>query len=119
MVRTRLTWERMSRQSPKIASSPTAELDVSRRHAKPETARREHKSFAGSPWQSLALRPVNLQSKRVVQRQTPAPMPGALPANPPAPAVPEEKKEAPAPAPVPAPEEKKTTKKRAPVGTTG
>ena len=109
----------MSRQSPKIASSPTAELDVSRRHAKPETARREHKSFAGSPWQSLALRTVNLQSKRVVQRQTPAPMPGALPANPPAPAVPEEKKEAPAPAPAPAPEEKKTTKKRAPVGTTG
>lgn len=103
-------------RSPKIAS---AELDVSRRHAKPETAHREHKSFAGSPWQSLALRPVNLQSKPVVQRQTPAPMPGALPPNPPAPAAPKEKKEAPAPAPAPAPEEKKTTKKRAPVGTTG
>ncbi|HXC71317.1 MAG TPA: hypothetical protein VN644_15145 [Pyrinomonadaceae bacterium] len=107
----------MNRHVSKVAASPTAELDVSRRHAKPD--HREQKSFAGSPWQSLALRPVNLQSQRVVARQTPAPMPGALPANPPAPAAPE-KKEAPAPAPAPAPEEKKTTtKKRAPVGTTG
>ena len=53
-----------------------------------------------------------------VARQTPAPIPPVFPPNPPAPAVPEEwKKRRESPAPTPAPEEKKTTKKRAPVGT--
>ncbi len=55
-----------------------------------------------------------------IARQTPAPAPGVFPPNPPAPPTPQEKKtEAPVPVPTPAPEEKKTSKKRAPVGTSG
>lgn len=54
-----------------------------------------------------------------VARQTPAPAPGVFPPNPPAPPVSEERRKTESPAPAPAPQEKKTTKKRAPVGTTG
>ena len=54
-----------------------------------------------------------------IARQTPAPAPPVSPPTPKPPPMPEEKKKTEEPAPAPAPEEQKTSKKRAPMGTTG